>query len=65
MPQVLTFPEPISSLAVRRPGREKFSDEDYWAFGLANPDLGSNAPRKEKLSLCPQPVESLMIVPLK
>ena len=39
MPQVLTFPEPISSLAVRRPGREKFSDEDYWAFCVANPDL--------------------------
>jgi Uma2 family endonuclease len=39
MSQVLTFPEPISSLAVRRQGREKFSDEDYWAFCLANPDL--------------------------
>jgi Uma2 family endonuclease len=39
MPQVLTFPEPIASLAVRRPGREKFSDEDYWAFCVANPDL--------------------------
>src|SRR5207302_1087302 len=33
------FPEPISSLAVRRQGREKFSDEDYWAFCVANPDL--------------------------
>ena len=39
MAQVLTFPEPIASLAVRRPGREKFSDEDYWAFCEANPDL--------------------------
>jgi Uma2 family endonuclease len=39
MRQVLTFPEPISSLAVRRHGREKFSDEDYWAFCMANPDL--------------------------
>lgn len=39
MAQVLTFPEPISGLAVRRPGREKFSDEDYWAFCVANPDL--------------------------
>ncbi len=39
MTQVLTFPEPIASLAVRRPGREKFSDEDYWAFCQANPDL--------------------------
>jgi Uma2 family endonuclease len=39
MQQVLTFPEPISSLAVRRPDREKFSDDEYWAFCLANPDL--------------------------
>jgi Uma2 family endonuclease len=37
--QVLTFPEPISGLSVRRQGREKFSDEDYWAFCMANPDL--------------------------
>ena len=37
--QVLTFPEPISSLAVHRPGREKFSDKDYWAFCEANPEL--------------------------
>jgi Uma2 family endonuclease len=39
MAQVLTFPEPISTLAVRLPGREKFSDEDYWAFCMANRDL--------------------------
>jgi Uma2 family endonuclease len=39
MPHVLTFPEPISSLAVRRAGREKFSDEEYWAFCEANRDL--------------------------
>src|SRR6266436_4496236 len=39
MAQVLTFPEPISTLAVRRQGREKFSDEEYWAFCVANPDL--------------------------
>jgi Uma2 family endonuclease len=39
MPQVLTFPEPISTLAVRRPGRERFSDEEYWAFCMANRDL--------------------------
>ena len=39
MQQVLTFPEPISGLAVRRQGREKFSDADYWAFCEANPDL--------------------------
>jgi Uma2 family endonuclease len=39
MMQVLTFPEPVSSLAVRRYGREKFSDEEYWAFCMANQDL--------------------------
>ena len=39
MQQVLTFPEPISGLAVRRHGREKFSDEEYWAFCEANRDL--------------------------
>lgn len=39
MMQVVTFPEPISSLAVRRPGQKRFSDEDYWAFCQANPDL--------------------------
>ena len=39
MAQVLTFPEPIAGLAVRRPGAEKFSDHDYWAFCEANPDL--------------------------
>ena len=39
MAQVLTFPEPVSGLAVRRQGREKFSDEDYWAFCEANRDL--------------------------
>jgi len=39
MQQVLTFPEPISSVAVRREGRGKFSDEEYWAFCEANRDL--------------------------
>jgi len=39
MNRILTFPEPISGLAVRREGREKFSDEEYWAFCGANPDL--------------------------
>ncbi len=38
MQQVLTFPEPITGLAVRRV-REKWSDEDYWAFCEANRDL--------------------------
>jgi hypothetical protein len=37
--QVVTFPEPISGLAVRRQGREKFSDSEFWAFCVANPDL--------------------------
>ena len=39
MQQVLTFPESIPRLAVRREGREKFSDEEYWAFCEANRDL--------------------------
>jgi len=39
MLQVLAFPEPMSTLAVRRRGREKFSDEEYWAFCEANRDL--------------------------
>ena len=38
MTQVLTFPEPATGFAVRRFGRE-FSDEEYWAFCAANPDL--------------------------
>jgi Uma2 family endonuclease len=33
------FPEPVSAVAVRRPGREQFSDAEYWAFCEANPDL--------------------------
>jgi Uma2 family endonuclease len=39
MMQVVTFPEPVYGLAVRRQGREKFSDSEYWAFCVANPDL--------------------------
>jgi Uma2 family endonuclease len=39
MQQVLTFPEPIFRLEVRRQGREKFSDEEYWSFCEANRDL--------------------------
>lgn len=39
MAQVLTFPEPISFLSVRRSSREKLSDAEYWAFCEANPEL--------------------------
>ena len=38
MTQVLTLPEPLTSLAVRRPGG-RISDSDYWAFCEANRDL--------------------------
>jgi len=38
MQQVVRFPEPIAGLAVRHV-REKWSDEDYWAFCMANRDL--------------------------
>lgn len=37
MAQVLTFPEPVSFLSVRRSSREKLSDAEYWAFCEANP----------------------------
>src|SRR6266849_5225729 len=39
MAQVLTLPEFFSVVAVRRPGREKLSDADYWALCEANRDL--------------------------
>src|ERR1043166_3774221 len=39
MQQVVKFPEPISSFALRSLGRERFSDEEYWAFCEANRDL--------------------------
>ena len=39
MQQVVKFPEPISSFALRSLGRERFSDEEYWAFCEANPNL--------------------------
>ena len=39
MPQVLTLIEPMSSVAVRPYGREKWSDSDYWAFCEANRKL--------------------------
>ena len=38
MLQVLTFPEPVSRLTVRR-GNEYLSDEDYFDFCVANRDL--------------------------
>ena len=36
MAQVLMFPEPVAGLAIRGP---KWSDENYWAFCEANPEL--------------------------
>src|SRR5579862_1374966 len=39
MMQVLTFPEPVPGLTVRRQDREGFSDNDYWEFCSANPGL--------------------------
>ena len=38
MLQVLTFPEPVSSLMVRR-GRAHLSNAEYYAFCLANPEM--------------------------
>ena len=39
MMQVLTFPQAEGALAVRKQGREPFSEEEYWAFCEANRDL--------------------------
>lgn len=36
---MLTFPDPVSTLAVRRSGRDKFSDQEFRAFCEANRDL--------------------------
>lgn len=38
MQQVLKFPEPFARLAIRC-GDEKWSDEEYWAFCMANSGL--------------------------
>jgi Uma2 family endonuclease len=38
MNQVVTFREPLP-ITVRRTDREKFSDDDYWDFCAANPNL--------------------------
>ena len=37
--QVITFPEPVSGITIRQPQRARFSDDEYWAFCQANPDL--------------------------
>ena len=37
MLQVMKFPEPFTGIWVRRP--EKFSDQEYWAYCKANPEL--------------------------
>ena len=36
---VITFPEPVSEITIRQPERARFSDDEYWAFCQANPDL--------------------------
>jgi len=58
MAQVLTFPEPISTLAVRRPGRERFSDEEYWAFCMANRDLHIERTAEGEIVVAPAGGES-------
>lgn len=37
--QVLTLPKPATSWAIRPLARKKLSDEQYWEFCAANPDL--------------------------
>jgi Uma2 family endonuclease len=39
MMQVITFPEPMSGITIRQSERARYSDDDYWAFCEANPDL--------------------------
>src|SRR5258708_33751304 len=39
MMQAVALPEPASSFALRPLDREKYSDEEYWAFCEANRDL--------------------------
>ena len=39
MMQVITFPEPVSAITIRQSERERYSDDEYWAFCQANPDL--------------------------
>ena len=53
MSQVLTFPEPMLGLAIRPYGREKLSDEDYWAFCEANPDLHVERTAKGEIVVVP------------
>ena len=39
MMQVITIPDPAPPIAVRRQDRKRFSDDAYWAFCRANPEL--------------------------
>jgi Uma2 family endonuclease len=53
MAQTITFPEPVSGLAFWGPGRERLSDEDYWAFCEANPDLRVERTAKGEIVIMP------------
>jgi Uma2 family endonuclease len=51
--QVLTFPEPVPGLTVRRQNREKFSDDEYWAFCAANPNLRIERTAEGEITIVP------------
>src|SRR5579862_7346468 len=53
MMQVLTFPEPVPGLTVRRQDREGFSDNDYWEFCSANPGLRVERTSEGEINIVP------------
>jgi Uma2 family endonuclease len=56
MAQVLTFPEPVSLLSVRRSSRGRtleLSDDDYWALCEANPELRLERTAQGEIAIMP------------
>jgi Uma2 family endonuclease len=52
MQQVLTFPEPITGLIVR-PDQQEWTDEEYWAFCEANPQMRIERTAKGEIVVMP------------
>ena len=53
MMQVLTFPEPVPGLTVRRQDRERFSDNDYWEFCSVNPGVRVERTSEGEINIVP------------
>jgi Uma2 family endonuclease len=53
MAQVVTLPEPILGFTLRPSSRENLSDEEYWAFCEANPELHVERTAKGELLIMP------------